>query len=229
MNNINDRIRFIYRGLDVSQKIFAFLIGISRSYAQKLLSQNNSNISDLVLRAIAEVGGVAPEWLATGKGVEPIFRAPSARGIDIKILSLTGNDGASLIALVENGKESTPMTQTEAEAVLGIPQGSMPVFLEQEKRRQNVREFRDSVWHNNEPVNLDKVHPFVQQFLSPNIAETLSISDSLSAYTADPVISELLALLSQLDEPDRNRILQEAKDRVLLKEIRINKGREKAG
>lgn len=58
---------------------------------------------------------------------------------------------------------------------------------------------------------------------------TLQIAEDLASYTADPVAAELFDILAQLDEADRARILQEAKDRLLLKEIRTHKGREKAG
>ncbi|HSW62534.1 MAG TPA: hypothetical protein VLH56_04345 [Dissulfurispiraceae bacterium] len=72
-------------------------------------------------------------------------------------------------------------------------------------------------------VNLDWLEtgegePFVSQ-----------VAEDLAAYSADPESAELLALLSQLDSSDRSRILQEAKDRLLLKQIREREHRRPPG
>lgn len=51
------------------------------------------------------------------------------------------------------------------------------------------------------------------------------VAEERAAYSTTPETSELLALLSQLDASDRSRILQEAKDRLLLKQIRERENR----
>lgn len=91
--------------------------------------------------------------------------------------------------------ELTRMSQSEIESWINIEPGSLPEWLAQYERHH---------------AQMEKQQSAVSQ----------SIAEDHAPYSANPTTSELLSVISQLDAADQERILQEAKDRLLLKKLK---------
>ncbi|EKB60958.1 helix-turn-helix domain-containing protein [Bergeyella zoohelcum] len=66
--NLSDRIRQIidYKGISINK--FSLQIGVSNSYFNKILRDNNSVGSDKIEKILREYPEINPEWLILGSG-----------------------------------------------------------------------------------------------------------------------------------------------------------------
>lgn len=66
--NLSDRIRQIidYKGISINK--FSTQIGVSNSYFNKILKDNNSVGSDKIEKILREYSEINPEWLILGTG-----------------------------------------------------------------------------------------------------------------------------------------------------------------
>lgn len=92
-------------------------------------------------------------------------------------------------------------------------------------RRATLSESIKKLLHNTYRVNIHWLEtgegePFVSQ-----------VAEDCAPYATGPVAAELLSVIAQLDAADQERILQEAKDRLLLKKLKeqIDRGQPGGG
>lgn len=66
--NLSDRIRQVidYKGISINK--FSIQIGVSNSYFNKILRDNNSVGSDKIEKILREYPEISPEWLILGSG-----------------------------------------------------------------------------------------------------------------------------------------------------------------
>ena len=67
-DNFSDRLRYLMRILNVKQKDFAVVCGVSENYISLLVTGRRKNISGTLCRLICQTYGVSEVWLKTGEG-----------------------------------------------------------------------------------------------------------------------------------------------------------------
>lgn len=87
--NLSDRIRQIidYKGISINK--FSLQIGVSNSYFNKILRDNNSVGSDKIEKILREYPEINPEWLILGNG-------EMLKNIDTITQTTTGNNNISI-------------------------------------------------------------------------------------------------------------------------------------
>jgi len=199
IENINNRIRFAYSEMAKheagwSQRRFAAMSGLSKSYAHRLVSEDNMKIPDRTLRSIATALRVDFFWLKTGYG----FPYPKEFSIAYPFKPYLEDDEFFYHVEIHGGL--TRMSQSEIESRINIEPGTLPEWLSQ-----------------------------YEHMKKSNMMEV--IAEEQAPYSVSSATSELLSVIAQLDAADQERILQEAKDRLLLKKLKeqIDRGQPGGG